>query len=445
MKKKRKKKKTVINKQKFFCFISFMFILICILWYGGRGIYFYLDSRKNVKNKENLLVNTITNNSKDNIKKINGNYYFYNDAKNNYLTYSNLTWRIIKVTKDKEIVLILENPITTLAYGKGKTYKTSYITTWLNNKNTESSGILENNLNNKEKYLMKTKTCIDKISNIKNITCKKTNSDNYLSLLSIVDYINTGAEKSFINTNVYTYLINKKNENKIWYITDEGKLDTSDGEDIYGIKPTITIKPTTILKNGDGTENNPYIIEEEKRLFASYVKLDNDIWQVYDEEETNIKLVLNNYVKLYNKPLEHIYSNNDYIHNDTIRGSMAYYLNKNYLNNLTYQKSILTNYYINYYYGEDTEFDYTKIWNKKIDTKVYMPTIGDIIFNNNLENYFIATGTSEDGTDIYIFNKDYTLSTIDATEEAYTRPCITISKNNLKLGSGTSEDPYRME
>ena len=138
---KKKKIKTVINKQKIFIFISFIFLLVCVLWYGGRAIYFYLDSRKTIENEDELLAQVIIdkNYGTDNFKKINGDNYFYNDAKTNYLTYSNILWRIIKVTKDNEIVLISENPLTVLAYGENKNLKSSYITKWLNDKNTDDS------------------------------------------------------------------------------------------------------------------------------------------------------------------------------------------------------------------------------------------------------------------------------------------------------------------
>ena len=57
MQKKRKRKKTnkrKLNWQKIFSFISFVFILTCFFWYGGRAIYFYLDSKKVVENEDNV-------------------------------------------------------------------------------------------------------------------------------------------------------------------------------------------------------------------------------------------------------------------------------------------------------------------------------------------------------------------------------------------------------
>ena len=443
---KKKKIKTVINKQKIFIFISFIFLLVCVLWYGGRAIYFYLDSRKTIENEDKLLAQTIIdkNYGTDNFKKINGDNYFYNNAKTNYLTYSNILWRIIKVTKDNEIVLISENPLTVLAYGENKNLKSSYITKWLNDKNTDDSGILEKNLNNVDNYLMKTKTCTDDVKNIKNISCKKTNNDNYLSLLSVMDYINTGSDESFINNRNYTYLANTDNKNNAWYMNEDGKLDTTDGTDVYGVKAVITIKPTVSLVSGDGTEGSPYKIEDKNSYFASYVKLGEDIYRVYDTQNDILKLSLNNYLTVDNEPLEYIYSNNDYYHNDTIYGSLAYYLNNRYLSSLSYQDSVLNNKYPNIIYGTDSEFDYGNINVNTIDTKVYMLSIGDVMLND-LDNYFLATGTNDTDNSVYIKLKSGTVDMIDVTDEANVVPCISIDKSILKQGSGTLDDPYRME
>ena len=443
---KKKKIKTVINKQKIFIFISFIFLLVCVLWYGGRAIYFYLDSRKTIENEDKLLAQLIVdkNYGTDNFKKINGDSYFYNDAKSNYLTYSNILWRIIKVTKDNEIVLISENPLTVLAYGEDKNLKSSYITKWLNDKNTDDSGILEKNLNNVDNYLMKTKTCTDNVKNVENISCKKTNNDSYLSLLSVMDYINTGTDESFINNGNYTYLANTNNKNKVWYINEDGKLDTTDGTDIYGVKAVITIKPTVSLVSGDGTEGSPYKIEDKNSYFASYVKLGEDIYRVYDDKDNVLKLSLNNYLTVDNEPLEYIYSNDDYYHNDTIYGSLAYYLNNRYLSSLSYQDSVLNNKYPNIIYGNDSEFEYANINVNTIDTKVYMLSIGDVMLND-LDNYFLATGTNDTDASVYLKLKTGTVDMIDVTDEANVVPCISIDKSILKQGSGTLDDPYRME
>ena len=440
---KSKKKKThvrkVINKKKIFCFVSFIFLMICCLWYGGRAIYFYLDSRKSIKNEAKTLAQTVLNDD-SNIKKINDNSYFYKKAKNNYVVYSNLVWRIVKVSNKNNATLILDDAISDLAYGKGKKYSNSYIMKWLNNKDT-----FLDKLNDKSKYLTKSTTCVDNIKSMKNISCNKTMDDNYLSLLSVVDYINTGGSQSFINDGKNSYLINNDNKGNVWYINEDGKLDNSNGEDIYGVRPVITLKDSVSIVSGNGSKSSPYTIEDKNELFASYVKLDNDIWRVYDVDDDYVKLSLNDYVKFQDEALEYNYSKKNYVFNDTEYGSLAYYLNHKFLNSLSYSSLIAENTYNNGVYGEDNKFNYTNILDNTITTKVYMLSVGDAFVNNNLENYFVATGTSDEEAYVYVANKNNTLEDASVSDEKYVVPCISIKRANLKYGSGTVNDPYRTE
>ncbi len=438
----KKKRRIKLKIQKLFCFASFVFLLVCTLWYGSRAVYFYLNSKKTTDSNTTLAKTILKDNMKSNtFKKVNKEYYFYNDVKNNYLTFNNLTWRIIKITKDNKIVLILDKPITSLAYGKNKD---NYPLKWLNKDSSDDyTGILENNMENINKYLTQTESCTTTINDLKQTKCKSTNTDYYFSLLDINDYIKTGAKKSFINNGYYTYLINKSDD-EIWYLNSEGELDTSDGEEIYGIKPTITIKQNINYKNGNGQIDNPYTIEEEKSLFASYVKLDEDIYRVYNVNKDTLKLSLNDYLKINNEKIEYNYSNNNYFHNDTKNYTLAYYLNNNYYNKLSYRKLILTNYYNNYYYGDDNNFNYQDVLKKKVDTKIYTISIGDPILND-LNNYFIATGTNENNNLIYIKESDGTVTKETVTTEKNIIPCISINKSVLTKGTGTESDPYRTE
>lgn len=464
MKKKRTIKRT-FNYQKIFCFVSFIFILVCIFWYGGRAIYFYLDSKKTITEEESTFARIVktANHDNDTFKQINQTYYFYGDVTNNYVSYSNMIWRIVKVNKDNSIVLILDHVIGTLAYGDQKTnYEESSILSWLNSTEIENSGIVENNLNQKEQYLVKTSTCIDQVDDIEKVTCEEKYDDYYLGLLSIDDYLNTGGTKSFINNERYSYLANKNKDNEIWYITSEGKLDTTSGEDILGIKPTITLSPTLELKSGTGTSDDPYQIEDSNGIFGSYVQLDYDLWRVYEEKDGILKLILQDTLDTTEKvqsnssqttgddqeentKLKYIYSKDNYYHNDTIYGSLAYYLNRTYLNRLSYKNIIIENNYANGYYGEDTSYQIENIFDHMIDTKVALPSIHDIILNDTLDGYFTDTGASQNSSLVYIRKNSGTVSNKSVTAEAYVVPCISIAQENLKAGSGSQEDPYRTE
>lgn len=439
-------KKIKFNFQTIFCLSSFVFILVCIFWYGGRFIYFYLDNQKTLQETERLIFSEkikTDNYNSENFKQVKKEYYFYNNATNNYVSYSNLLWRIIKINEDNSILLITDNIIGTLAYGNTNTpYQDSNQINWLNNNET---GKFIKVLNEKEKYLNNTTTCIDNINDIENITCKNKDSNYYLGLLSIKDYLNTGGTNSFINNGRYSYLANKNDESKIWYITNEGKLNTNTGEDILGIKTTITIASTIKPSSGNGSINDPYKFEESTNLIGSYVKLGEDIWRIYEEKDDIIKLISQETIKSNNENLKFNYSNSTYYHNDTKSGSLAYYLNKTYYNNLSYKNLIIENTYTNGLYGKTNDYQYTNISSKTIKTKITIPSLDDVIYNDNLNDYFTNTGKLENQEAIYTYKGNGITSPKLVTNIANIVPCISINIKNLTLGSGTITDPYRTE
>lgn len=433
------KKKRKLNWQKIFNLISFTFILACIIFYGTRFIRLYFQNNK--KEEIKVLADNIKDNNEGNLKNINSDYYFTGKEVNNYVKYSNILFRIIKINKDNSITLVSDKPITSLAKGDNNDYKTTYINNWLNNQDKENTGILEKNLNNPNKYLTYTNTCNDKIDNTKNITCKSTLADTLITLPSLYDYINTGDTKSFMNNETYYYLLNTNKDNKTWYINDNGGVTTSDNTDILGIKPVITLKSTNKLINGDGTKDNPYTFEEEQSMLGSYVKLGNDTWRVYDIDDNNLKLSLDNYLKINNEEITYKYSDKGYYHNDGKQGTLAYYLNKNYLSKLTYSSNIIEANYANGIYSNTTNYDYTKVLNKTIPTKVATLSIGNIIINSDNTNYYLSTGVDTNSNLVYVMTNDFKLYTKNATSKLKIVPVITIDKKILTSGDGSQNSP----
>ena len=446
--KSKKKVKRVVNLQKVFCFISFIFILTCCLWYGGRFVYFYLDSKKTETSQvamADVLKNE--NHSKKSFRKDGKEYYFYQDVDNNYVKYSNLLWRIIKINEDNSILLVMDDPITSLAYGKDVKYQESSIIKWLNKDDkTDTSGQLEGKLNDATHYLVKTNVCADIVDDVEKITCKNTIDEYYLGLLTLEDYIKTGGKKSFINHDSISYFANQKTDGSIWYLNEDGTLDSSSGDDILGIRATITLSPSLSIKSGTGSKDDAYVIEDKFELFGSYVKLGNDMWRIYDVGEDEVKLVSMDYVKDTNgNKYESIYSNSTFIHNDTIARSLAYYLNHTYYNSLDYKNIILNANYYNGYYGEDNDYQLDELYGKKIDTHVAVPSLGDVVFNHELDNYFISTGTYQNSSSVYLQKKNAEIISKKVSSEANVVVCITIKRTNLSVGSGTMDDPYRTE
>ena len=443
MSKERSKRK--ISIQKIFNLVSLMFLLACVIFYGGRFIKLYIENNK--VEETNSMAKNIKESNKDNknFKIVNGEYYFSGTNINNYVSYSNLLWRIIKINNDNTITMISDSSITSLAKGESKEYNSSYISKWLNKGEEENTGILETNLNNTSKYLTFSKTCKDTVTDTKNITCKDKLEDTYITAPSIYDYVNTGGNKGFMNNNEYFYLTNIDKDKNLMYIDGAGKTNSTDDSDILGVKAIITLKNTLRLKEGNGTKDNPYTFEDKEGLLGSYVKLGNDTWRIYSIEDNTVKLSLDNYLKVNNKEVKYKYSNNGYYHNDTKQGTLAEYLNKTYLNTLSYKDKIKENKFANGIYSSTTNYDYSKVLTTTVDTKVSVLSIGNIILNNNNTNYFLSTGISKDSNLVYVMQDDYKVYTKVSTTTLKIVPTIALDKSLLTKGDGTIESPYEVE
>ena len=432
-----------IKKKKIFCFISFLFILSCCIFYGTRFIKLYLANEEEKKIEQNSLVKVIKNNNQenDNFKEINNILYFIDKADNNYLQYSNILWRIIKINEDNSITAISDHSLASLAFGKETTFLESNINKWMNASDLEYSGILENQLNKVSTYLQKNTTCKDVIDTVNNAPCEEADNSNYFSLLSTIDFTNIGNKTSYVINEENFYLSSTNSENLIWTITDEGKLTLSEGNEYIGIRPTITVAANIDYVDGDGTKDNPYKIEKENSLYGSYVKLGNDIWRVYEIKDEYLRLVLDKYID----GVTYSYSSRSSYHDDTVWGSLAYYLNHDFLNSLPYKDLIKERYWPNGYYNKEGNYDYANSLKTEVNTKVALLSIGNIFLNPELENFFTMTSPSKNGTVLYTTQLNKKLYTKSIQTKTKVVPAITIDKDILTKGSGTASSPYETE
>ena len=91
------------------------------------------------------------------------------------------------------------------------------------------------------------------------------------------------------------------------------------------------------------------------------------------------------------------------------------------------------------------DYLYREMLDVTIETKVSIPSIHDVIFNDELDGYFTNTGINEASSFVYTRNAIGTISSKNVMLQAGVVPCISIEKDNLKVGSGDIDDPFRME
>ena len=419
------------KRQKIFNIVSIIIICVLGFYYLGRLIYFKYLNNKNTSYSE-ILAEQV----KERINKYeavptlindDGTYRFAAKAKNNYLEFMGYTWRIVKINNDNSITLITEEPIISLPYND------SQINDWLNE---IFSKTIDNN------YLVNTISCNDDFSSIDNYSCNK-NVESLISLLSVEDYIKAGGVDSYLNNNNHFWTTNSNN-NKIWHININGNIEENDIDIIHEIRPVITLKSDTIVIEGNGTINKPYIIlthnpNNTNDLFVGeYLKLNDSIWRVVSKDNEKIKLVSEDYIKNDNVIYETKYSDYDNIIND--ENSLIYYLNNEYYNKFKENNFIIEG---EFYNGAISDtFNYQDAYSSSINLKIGLLSIAEI-FAYDLENVFTFSRNAKNNSGIYIINNDKKLFEDNVTNLHYVRPAIYI-KNNITItdGCGSYLNPY---
>ena len=416
----KKRKKVKIIKapkiQTIFCIISIVFILGCCFFYGTRLVKYYKVFNPKSETGEvlaNLSSKIISSSSivyeGDGLYINNGSYIYKGDYVNNYILVSNMLFRIVKINNDKTIDIVLDEYINKLEYDKELTnYLDSSINEYLEEKFLTS---LDKTL------LTTTNICTYTISLLSEIKCDKVDSSKYVRLLGISDFLNSmNDEKTYLvsdNDNLWLY---NHSEKGIWH-TKGVSISNSNVDSIYGIKPVITLKNSTVYISGDGTLNNPYqISENEKNIgVGTYLDINDDIYIVYEVGEDYLKVESNRVLKdklIFDK------TSNSYENS-----SLKEYLEDTYLESLNY-KSIL----------KEVNFNDVK-------STIGILSLNDLKFNSALENYFLSDTKDKN---IYLYNSSILATKVNNKRNV--RPCLGLKKD-LKIisGNGSKLAPFIVE
>ena len=411
----KKKKVKVKAVQTLFCVVSALFLIGCLVFYGLRFIKYYriYNPKIDSSNGEVLLGRDIVGKTEfvtgdeDGLFTQNGNYIYKGDVKNNYLKYNNMLWRIVRINSDNSIDIILDDYISVLPWNsKVSEFAKSEIYNYLNKD-------FANNLD--KDMLVKTSFCENQFDELKDFAknaCDKPNSDGYVKLLDVANFLNSVRDKkTYLIKDDEIFWLSDYSTEKIWH-TNGYNVSQSDANIFYEVRPMVRLKNTTVYKDGDGTLDKPYEVGDMKTIkLGSTVLLGEDKWVVYNIEE-NVQLMKQ---EVLNKQLD--FDKEKLTYKDS---SLMTYLNGEYLDSLSYKDMIIDNTWnIGAYKNSLND-----IKNETVKAKVGIPNIIDIKLDSSVKAYFTST-TNEDH--IYVYENPLRSSRI--TTYRNIRPCITISKD----------------
>lgn len=215
-------------------------------------------------------------------------YYFRGNVVNNYVSFADKTWRIVRINGDGTVRLVLNGVAGLSTYydseKKDFAYNNSkikeYLDGWFNDNLVNNvsniangkfcSDILKDEMNNYNAYL---RVYTNKIPAL---NCLGESFNSNIGLLSIDEVIFAGANTQTLNANFY--LINtdikeewytlsaaKGNDDKLnmFMINTNGSIDVGTEGDLYRyVRPVINLVKNVEVE-GNGTKDNPYVIVEK--------------------------------------------------------------------------------------------------------------------------------------------------------------------------------------
>jgi len=447
-----------INLRSLVVTLNILVLLIIIIFYLSRMVYFYKKENDVVKNTGNVTFHSILVNKQSLVDfskglifdEKNNSYVFKGLVEDNYIKYSGILFRIMGIDSSGNLKLVSDDSLTIMYSGLNKGFESSFINSWLNtNEEVENSGYFERNFNDKNSYIVNTNTCNDVISDLTNVTCDEQTYDDGFSIMSLYDYINAGAKESYLNNGKDFYLRTLNDKNNNYYVASTGEIGTdTTTTKVRGVRVVFSIKSNIKLLSGNGTINNPYVVEENNPKvltdlnIADTLLYSNMNWKVVERNEENIKVVLVDKIKTDEEYKIIKFGGNNSVY--VVDNNIGKYLNNEFYNSLENKEYIVDG---KWFTGSNSlsNLDYKAKYTSSVDAKVGILGFSDL-FVNELSNIFTLTRGIEASNLIMVINKDGHAYADYISKEYNIRPSIYLNgKLEIESGKGYANNPYKIK
>ena len=404
---------------------------------------------------------------------------------NNYIWYSGKLWRAVSINNTENTVkLVTQWNISTLNFSNGSTvFEDSYMEEWLND--TSVDGFL-GNLRDYENFIV-TDSVWDATEESKllgNITRpnKKTLVTDAVGLLNIYEYQSSSGENpstynaSYLNNDLYweTLTPYDLNNSGLLSIDNNGDMFSSRPLDsLFGVRPSINLKSSVKIVDGDGTIDNPYRLKGDNdtnltgtflnsRYSGEYIRFgndDNNLYRIVSHETEGLtKIVSAEPLKSSGTFITSVFGSNVTFSSTNTIGA---FLNGEYLTNYiggNYSNMIEDNtkWYLgtlgfnsNYKLAKYTDLNMSR-YTTSIDAKVGLLRYGELMSgqfdkNNNNISYWILT--SGDLSNIYCINNYDVAALISPSNFSFgVKPALNLKSNVVITGGdGTKENPFTLK
>lgn len=386
------------------------------------------------------------------------NYVFTGEATDNYVLFSGMLFRIVKVDSEGNLALITNQTIANVPYGNSdKEYPDSNIYKWLNNY------FLSNIQEGSKRFIVDSKWCYDEMGSATISDSCESSVSAKVGLLSVSDFERSKADnRTYLVNQARYYLLNRQSTQDLW-VTDlytDNSLMNLTTKDIVGVRPVIYLSKDIFVTSGEGSLTEPYKLQDysygkenellNTRLVGEYVVYSGYFFRVAGVDgDGNTKLVgtgllqnssNNRLVALGYKEEASKSPNADE------DGNLYYYLNQDAVNYISESSIVAHEFEVPIY---ESGLDYDQFKTSKVTSKIGLPASFEMFSGLNLttsdyqiywlsdynENGLVSILNGNNGLAFYLNRSSFPDNAV--------KPVIYL-KNNLKIasGRGTATDPY---
>ncbi len=255
---------------------------------------------------------------------------FTGEPLNNYLRVSNMLFRIYGLDTNNNVIIVSSGDVANVNYSK--------LDKWLD--------YYYENLNDFTKnIIVKSKYCNMNLTDttLDTTKCSGYTKERNVYIPSVIEVNKAEGEGNFMRPNTMSWVANKKNSKNAYltrsfFFGDESEKTylSYSVDDNYGVRPMMTIKGDTLITNGDGTINNPYVFGDTKkakggsllseRFTGEYISIDGFDYRIIKANSDGTVKVISEFT-LEDVVVRAADATGMITYDPTVKTSVAYYIN----------------------------------------------------------------------------------------------------------------------
>ena len=393
---------------------------------------------------------------------------------NNYIWYSGKLWRAVSVNNEaKTTKLVTQWNISAIPYNaSGNTaFSGSHMEMWLND--TSVDGFL-GNLRDYENFIVTDAKWNATMTTSSNKPKETTIVEDAVGLLNYYEYVTsyrgTTYSNGYLNNELNWWTLTPYSSSNMRYIENKGNGGNINLSYSYGIRPSINLKPSVRIVDGDGTVDNPYRLNGDNdtdltgtmlntRYSGEYITFgvgENTLYRIVSHETSGLtKITSAEPLKSEGNFITSAFGNNITFSSTKTIGT---FLNGDYLttyvgDNYNGMIEDSTTWYLgtvrsgaNYRLAKYTDTTMSSLTTKIANSKVGLLRMGELMsgqFGRNANNPDYWTLTPYDSSYVRVLHSASNASYIGPSYTRGVRPSLNLKSNVVITGgTGTKSDPF---